>query len=317
MPEEKPEVEETPAPAGADSVNSADLDKLRQELGVYKSQAETAQKELERFQTRWEDREDQYRRDYSRQGQELGERVKRLQDLVDGVLQPAEKLRQSKKRPMAVSVPDNITEQEQFKEFLRSQVDTVYALQDEIERLRESAGGQNVDDLRKELKRVNDEINLVRYEQFLSKEEQDLKDKYGLSDRDLSRIKGKMQESGYYSAKSAAMLIPEIEEKMMSYFAEKRNNGHANGREEEPAEEKRPPKPRAKSDQVGQEMLKTEQDKIPRGGGKKPESESVTWVEEAKHAIKDGSFWNWPQAKQDEYRQKIINLAAHGEGTHY
>lgn len=280
----------------------SEADQLRQELGVFKSKFDETQKELEDYRTRYEEREDQFRRDYSRQGQELGERVKHLQDLVGRVLQPADDAQTGKKkRPVAVQIPDNVTAQDDFLKFQQGLVERVYELEDGLGELK-SVGGQS-ESLKAELKKLQDELNLVRYEGFVAKEEAVMRGDYGLDDRDLRRVRDYMKESGIYSLEAAAIKTPGIKEKMFANYAKK--SGQANGHDEEEPEEKPTKKPRYNAKQVGEEMLKTKpDDTIPKGNARRTDDD-YSWKAEMDTAVKDGSFFKWPKPRQEEYEERL------------
>lgn len=279
----------------------SELDQLRQELGVFKTNYETSQKELETLRERYDERENQYLRDYGRQGQELGEKIKNLQGLIDRAFQPAE-TQGKKKRQMAVSIPDNVTAQDEFLKFQQDLVSQVYDLQDKISEL-EAVGGQ-VTGLQAELKKTQEDLNLARYESYVAKEESLMRSDYGLDDRDLKRVRDYMKDSGIYSMEAAAIKVPGVKEKMFSSYAQKHSQSNGNGYEE--LEEEKPKrKSRYSAEQIGKEMLETKPDNtIPRGGAKRVE-ENSDWTEEMKAALKDGSFFHWPQSKQDDYTLRL------------
>ena len=318
MPNEKQaEDKETPASKEGSGENKlSEADQLRQELGVFKNKFEQTQTELEDFRTRYDEREDQFRRDFSRQGQELGERVKQLQDLVGRVIQPADEAAQGgkKKRPVALQIPDNITDQDGFLKYQQGLVETVYELQDRLEGL-QSVGGQ-VDGLKAELKKTQEDLNMSRYENLLAKEESDLREKYGLSDRDLGKVRNYMQTSGIYSMEAAAAKTPGLDkEKMYSYYL--KQSGGTNGHDEEDQEERPKKKLRYNAEQVGKEMLKTKPDEtIPKGGAKRIE-DNLDWESEMLEALNDGSFFKWPKTKQDEYEQKAAKRASEKQERRY
>lgn len=289
---------------GSDNQGS-ELDQLRQELGVFKAKYESTQTELEDFRNRYDEREEQYQRDYGRQGQELGERIKQLQELVGRVIQPADDEPKSrKKRPLAVQIPDNVTAQDEFLKFQQGLVEQVYGLQDELTELR-NAGGQS-QSLQAEIKKLQDELNLMRYENYVAKEESTLRGDYGLDDRDLRDVQKYAKESGIYSLEAAAIKVPRIKEKMFSNYAKK--SGQTNGHDlQDDDRDGEPPKKKSRynAKQIGDEMLKTKPDEtIPRGGAKRIE-ENLDWVNEMKAAVKDGSYFRWPQAKIDEYEDRL------------
>ncbi len=316
MPEkQKAEDEELPPSEKDSGKELSETDKLRQELGVFKNKFEQTQTELEDFRSRYDEREDQFRRDYSRQGQELGERVKHLQDLIGRVIQPADETQGGKKkRPVVVNIPDNVTEQDKFLEFQQGLVEQVRELQEKLDEV-SSVGGQ-VDGLRAELKKTQEDLNLSRYENLLAKEEADLREKYGLSDRDLGKVRNYMKESGIYSMEAAAVKTPGLDrEKMYSFYL--KQSGGTNGHDEEDPEERPKKKSRYNAEQVGKEMLKTKPDEtVPRGGSKRID-ENLDWESEMIQALEDNSFFKWPKAKQDEYEQKASNRAAEKQERKY
>lgn len=308
--DKKAEEEELPTPKGDSGNTLSEADQLRQELGVYRQKSEQAERELDDFRSRYDERDEQFRRDYTRQGQELGERVKQLQELVGRVIQPADTADTGgkKKRPVAVQIPDNVTAQDEFLKFQQGLVEQVYGLQDELTELR-AAGGQS-QSLQAEIKKLQDELNLMRYENYVAKEESALRGDYGLDDRDLRDVQKYAKESGIYSLEAAAIKVPRVKEKMFSNYAKKsgQTNGHDDA-DDEP-EEKPQRKPRYNAKQVGEEMLKTKPDEtIPRGGAKRTEGDHG-WREEMDAALKDLSFFHWPKPKQEEYEDRLRQWSA-------
>mgnify|MGYP001583309422 CR=1 FL=1 len=293
----------------------SEADQLRQELGVFKGRFEETQQELTDFRNRYDEREDQFRRDFSRQGQELGERVKHLQDLVGRVIQPADETKQTgkRKRSVVVQIPDNITAQDDFLKFQQGLVEQVSGLEDELTELR-SAGGQS-EGLKAELKKLQEELNLVRYESFVAKEEALMRSDYGLDDRDLRKVRDYMKDSGIYSMEAAAIKVPGIKEKMFESYAKR--SDQTNGHDEEEAEERPRKKSRYSAEQVGKEMLKTKPDEsVPKGGAKRVEGD-LGWEQEMIDALNDGSFFKWPKTKQDEYEQKAAKRASEKQERRY
>lgn len=287
-----------------------DLEVLRTELQTYKQSATTLASEKQALERRLQERDAEFRREFGRQGQQLGERIKTLEATLTSALQP--KADQPKKRNRFdenLTVPDPIGDQDGFKKFQTGLVEAMYELREQNEKL--ASGGQNQD----RIKALEDQIEAMKYQAFLDKEEQKLKMEYGLDAHDLARVHDYMKQSGIYAPKAAAFEIDDLEEKMIAY---RQRRNQPSEPEEQPRREERKPKPKFDPVAAGREMLNTKSDRVPHGGSKNPADSELHWLEEGKAAVNNGEFKSWPEAKQKEYERKLMQaLTANQNGASY
>lgn len=289
-----------------------DLTALRTELQQYKSKENTWSAEKQTLENRLRDREDQYRRDFGRQGQQLGDRIKTLEQTLANAIQPkAEQPNRKRSRfDENLVVPDPVTDPENFKRFQSNLIGTLNELQEQNERL--VAGGQN----NEVEKRLQGKIEALEYQLYLNKEESKLRTEYQFDDADLSRVHDFMKDSNIYDPEAAAIKIPELKRKMFGAMQPKQRDEDMDvAPRREP--EKRKSSPKFDPVKAGEEMLKTKSDRVPNGGGKNSADSELNWLAEGKAAVQDGSFRNWPEAKRAEYEQKLMQtLTASNNGSY-
>lgn len=306
MPEETEVVQDS---AASTETPANDLEALRTELQTYKQNATTLASEKQALERRLQERDAEFRREFGRQGQQLGERIKTLEATLTSALQP--KAEQPKKRSRFdenLTVPDPVTDPENFKRYQMNLLGTLHELQEQNERL--ASGGQ-INEVEKRLKA---EIEGLQYKVYLTEQEAKLRAEYQFDDQDLARVHEFMRDSNIYDPEAAAIKIPELKRKMFVSQAPRREE------ELDIALRREPEKKKPKFDPVaaGREMLNTKSDRVPHGGSKNPADSELHWLEEGKAAVNNGEFKSWPEAKQKEYERKLMQaLTANQNGASY
>lgn len=302
--------DQSPAAPSAQDDHADELETLRSELQTYKQNASTVAAEKQLLERRLEEREREFNQRLGRQGQELGNKIKALETTLTSISQP--KADQPKKRNRLdenLTVPDPVTDPENFKRYQLSLLGSLQELQEQNEKL--AAGGQITEVER----RLKAEIEGLQYKVYLTEQEAKLRAEYQFDDQDLARVHDFMRDSNIYDPEAAAIKIPELKRKMFSSQAPRREEDLdiAPRRESEPKR-----KPKFDPVAAGREMLNTKSDRVPQGGGKNSADSELNWLEEGKAAVADGSFRSWPEAKQKEYERKLMQtLSANMNGASY
>lgn len=303
MPEEKKPVEkkqeeqETETPSTEeDSVD--ELAQLRSELEQHKQEKTALTTEKQLLESRLKERDGEFRREFSRQGQQLGERIKTLETTLSNIIQPDKPAKKKSRFDENLVVPDPVTDPDNFKRFQTSLLETIEDLREQNQKL--ASGGQN----NQELKALQGKIEQLEYQHYLSQQETKLRTEYGFDDADLERVHGYMRDYTQYDPEIAAIKIPELKRKMFDSYGKRDEE-----LDERPRTERKS-KPKFDPVKAGQEMLKTASDKVPRGGAKNADEDSLNWRTELQSALNDGSFYEWPEAKRKEYELKIKQAAA-------
>lgn len=286
--------EEVPSTQEEQASDSNDeLAALRSELEAFRQKEQTLAAERDDFKRRFEERDREAQKVVGRQGTELGELRKKthqLEEMLSQVLNRPEKEKKSRFDDELI-VPDPVVDVDNFKKFqstLAGQVNELQAKLDEFQ----TTGAQSQ---LAEVKKVTDELNALKYELYLTKVEGNMRTEYGFDDRDFEQLHDYMRDTGVYDPEQAAIKLPGLKRKMFESQLKSSSNG----------EEKKAGNKKFDPVKAGNEILKTASDSVPRGGGKRESDTSMSWRSEMDTAVKDGTFFDWPKTKQDEYRRKL------------
>lgn len=230
------------------------------------------------LEEKFEENDLRWKQSMANQGQELG----RYRQLFEDMQKKAEPKR-SKRRGLIPDEVDPVLNQDQFQKVWKDTAELINDLTERVETLSSQASKLNeVDQLRSELKTLQGQM-------FVSGEERELKDEFSLSDRDIKKLRGFVEEAGLPSLKAGLMYVPEIKEKVLNKPADKPKAKQANG--------------------LGQEMLKTTEQQPTLRGGKKSDPSEGDWFTELQAALRpDGDFDSWPAEKRAQAKARLSAL---------
>lgn len=276
---------EKPAGEPSEKTEQApDVDALRAELEEqFQAKEQEWQNKFETLEKKYEENDLRWKQSMTQQGQELG----RYRQLFEGMKQQEDKPKRSRRKNLPDEV-DPIVNQEQFSQAWKASVERIEDLSERMETLNSQLGKlSEVDQLKADLKALQTQM-------FVSSEEQELRSKYGLSDRDVEKLKGFVSKAELPSLKSGLFYVPEIEEKVLA------------------SREKPVSKSKAGSG-IGQDMLKATEQQTTARGGKKSDPNEGDWLMELEAALRpDGNFDSWPQDKKEQAKARLNSLNQNG-----
>jgi hypothetical protein len=272
-----------------------DPEALVSEMEALKAQNAELADSINDYESRWNDREDEFQRKISEQGQHIGQLKKFITNNIDD---------QSGRQRGTRTQFDGIKSDPAFdpKGYAEDVNSAFQAINDRLDNQQptgiSSELAERLDSIDQKFEDMQRKSLQKEYNAYLIDERKQLKEVYGLSRRDIKQVENFANSSGSRSLIAAALENPKTRDKAALNYANRQNN------QEKPDYRKKYYKKRQQSENLQNEFANSGNNSVP-GGGSSGTEDNHDWMTEMRSAIADNSFWDWPIAKQKEYEAKL------------